>query len=83
MPGCTGTCLRITMRLPDTSAVERRAMRGLTRARLSDTHEVLGRESREQAIALARKHRPDVVLLDPMMPKFSGFELCRSCHALT
>ena len=60
------------MRLPDTSAVERRATRGLTRARLSDTYEVFGTENREQAIALAPKHRPDVVLLDLMMPKFSG-----------
>jgi DNA-binding response OmpR family regulator len=58
-------------------------MRGLTRARLSDTYEVLGTESREQAIAVAREHRPDVVLLDLMMPKFSGFELCQSFHALT
>ena len=78
-----GTSLRITMRPPDTSAVERRAMHGLTRARLSDTDELFGKESRELAIALARKHRPDVVLLEMMMPKFSGFELCQSFHALT
>jgi CheY-like chemotaxis protein len=58
-------------------------MRGLTRARLSDTYEGFGTESREQAIAVARKHRPDVVLLDLMMPKFSRFELCQSFHALT
>src|ERR1700675_3407701 len=60
-----------------------RAMRCLMRARLSDTYEVFDTESPEQALALALQHRPDAVLLDLMMPKFSGLELCQSFHALS
>jgi len=59
------------------------AMRGVMRARLSDTYEIFDTESPEQALALALEHRPDAVLLDLMMPMFSGFELCQSFHALS
>lgn len=31
-----------------------------------------------EALASIRHHRPDMVLLDVMMPKLSGFEVCRS-----
>jgi adenylate cyclase len=31
----------------------------------------------EEAIAQARKHTPDLILLDVMMPKKDGFEVCR------
>lgn len=32
----------------------------------------------DEAVAMARKHRPDVVLLDVMMPGHSGFDVCRA-----
>jgi two-component system OmpR family response regulator len=31
----------------------------------------------EQAIAIARRERPDIIILDIMLPKMSGFEVCR------
>jgi len=31
----------------------------------------------EQAIQLARQHHPDLIVLDVMLPKLDGFEVCR------
>jgi DNA-binding response OmpR family regulator len=35
----------------------------------------------EDALAAARDWRPDLILLDVMMPKLSGFEVCRRLRA--
>lgn len=35
----------------------------------------------EQAMAMIRSERPDLVLLDIMMPKKSGFEVCQEIKA--
>ncbi len=35
----------------------------------------------EEALNAAKEHRPDVALLDVMMPKLDGFELCRRLKA--
>jgi DNA-binding response OmpR family regulator len=59
------------------------AMRGLMRKRLSDTYEVIDTGDPEQALGLALEHKPDAILLDLMMPKFSGFDLCQSFHSLS
>ena len=58
-------------------------MRNLMRMRLKDTYEVIDTGTPEQAIALALEHKPDAALMDLMMPKFSGFELCQSLRALS
>ena len=59
------------------------SMRSLIRARLSSTYEVFDTGDPEQALALALEHKPDAVLLDLMMPKFSGFDLCQSLRSLS
>ncbi|HXJ18155.1 MAG TPA: response regulator [Candidatus Polarisedimenticolia bacterium] len=59
------------------------AMRGLLRMRLSDTYQVAETGDPEQALALALEHKPEAILLDLMMPGFSGFELCQSFHSLS
>ncbi len=59
------------------------SMRSLMRIRLANTYEIFDTGDPEQALALALEHKPDAVLLDLMMPKFSGFELCQSLRSLT
>jgi len=58
-------------------------MRGMIKMRLSDTYETIDTGNPEQALGLALEHKPDVVLLDLMMPECSGFELCQSLHSLS
>ena len=40
--------------------------------------EILEAADGDQALAMAREHRPDVILLDVMMPRQSGFDVCRA-----
>ncbi|HMI53573.1 MAG TPA: response regulator [Candidatus Saccharimonadales bacterium] len=58
-------------------------MLGLHRMRLADTYEIIETDKPEHALGLALQHKPSAILLDLMMPKFSGFELCQSFHALS
>ncbi len=58
-------------------------MLDLHRMRLADTYEIIETESPEEALGLALEHKPAAILLDLMMPKFSGFELCQSFHSLS
>lgn len=59
------------------------AMIGLLRTRLAGTYETIETGDPEQALGLALEHKPDAILLDLMMPKFSGFELCQSLGSLS
>jgi response regulator RpfG family c-di-GMP phosphodiesterase len=60
-----------------------KAMRGLLRLRLSDTYEIIETGNPEEALGLSLEHKPDAILLDLMMPKFTGFELVQSLHNLS
>lgn len=41
-------------------------------------YEILEASDGEEALAMARKHHPELVLLDVMMPGLTGFEVCRA-----
>jgi two-component system alkaline phosphatase synthesis response regulator PhoP len=54
----------------------------LLEAFLSDTpHETKVAGNGEEALRLVTEWKPDMVLLDVMMPRLSGFEVCRSIRA--
>ena len=42
-----------------------------------DGYEILKARDGEEALQLARRCRPDIILLDVMMPRLSGFDVCR------
>lgn len=44
----------------------------------SGDYEILEAPDGAQALALAKQHRPELVLLDVSMPGPSGFEVCRA-----
>jgi DNA-binding response OmpR family regulator len=58
-------------------------MRRLLRLNLSDTYEIIDTGDPEQGLALAMQNKPSAILLDLRMPRFSGFELCRTFTGLT
>ncbi len=54
------------------------ALRRLIRLKLSDTYKIVDSGDPEQGLALALEHKPDAILLDLRMPKYSGYELCQT-----
>ena len=44
-------------------------------------YEIITASDGEKAIAAARQHHPDLILLDVMMPKMDGIEVCRQLRA--
>ena len=57
------------------------AMRRLLRIHLSDSYEIADTGSPEHALELAMHFKPNAILLDLRMPKYSGFELCQTFHS--
>jgi CheY-like chemotaxis protein len=53
------------------------AIRRLIRLELSDTYEIIDTGQPEEGLALAMEHKPEAILLDLRMPKYSGYELCQ------
>jgi CheY-like chemotaxis protein len=51
--------------------------------RLREGYSIIDSGSPEEALALALQHKPDAVLLDLMMPKYSGFEVCQTLSSLS
>src|SRR5260370_24995254 len=59
------------------------AMRRLLRINLADRYEIVDTGDPTQALVLAMQDKPNAILLDLRMPKYSGFELCRTFNSLT
>lgn len=59
------------------------SMRRLLRINLADRYEILDTGEPEQALALAMQTKPSAILLDLRMPRYSGFELCRTLSSMT
>jgi CheY-like chemotaxis protein len=54
------------------------ALRRLMQLELSDVYDVLSSGEPEQGLALALEHKPDAILLDLRMPKYSGYDLLQT-----
>jgi CheY-like chemotaxis protein len=59
------------------------AQRRVLRFRLKDKYEIIDTGSPEEALALALHHKPDAILLDLMMPQYSGFEVCQTLSSMS
>ena len=59
------------------------ALRRLMRLELSDTYEIFDSAEPEQGLALALECKPDAILLDLRMPKYSGYELLQRFTSLS
>jgi len=59
------------------------SVRKLLRFRLKNSYEIIETGSPEEALALALQEKPDAILLDLMMPKYSGFEVCQTISSLS
>lgn len=60
---------------------ERAIVRALHRALKAHGYSVLTASSGEEAVELVAKQRPDLVLLDLLLPGMSGLEVCRQVRA--
>ena len=52
-------------------------LRGLRDNLEYESYEILTAEDGEQGYCLIREKKPDLIILDLMLPKMSGYELCR------
>jgi response regulator RpfG family c-di-GMP phosphodiesterase len=59
------------------------ATRKLLRVRLADSYDIIDTGNPENALAETLEHKPDAILLDLMMPNFSGFEVCQTLSSLS
>jgi len=59
------------------------ASRKLMKVRLGDPYEVIESGDATETLALALEHKPDAILLDLMLPKVSGLELCQTLKSVS
>ena len=56
------------------NALNRKIVRDLLR---KTSHQLLEAVDGEQGVAMAIRHRPDLILMDVRMPRMTGYEACR------
>jgi CheY-like chemotaxis protein len=54
------------------------ALRRLMHLELGDVYEIIASGEPEHGLALALEHKPDAIVLDLRMPKYSGYELLQT-----
>src|ERR1700731_3658540 len=59
------------------------ALRRLMRLELSASYKIIDSGIPEQGLALALENKPDAILLDLRMPKYSGYELLQTFTAFS
>ncbi|MGH9712174.1 MAG: response regulator [Candidatus Acidiferrales bacterium] len=59
------------------------SVRRLLRVQLKDSYDIFDSSSPEEALSMALHHMPDAILLDLMMPRYSGFEVCQTLSSLS
>jgi len=69
----------ITVLVADDTATDRTILEAILR---KQGHRVLSAKDGEQAVECFRTERPDIVLLDALMPKLDGFDAARQIKAL-
>lgn len=69
----------ITVLVADDTASDRLILEAILRRQ---GHRVVSAEDGEQAVACFRRERPDIVLLDVLMPKLDGFDAARQIKTL-
>ncbi|HWI60816.1 MAG TPA: response regulator transcription factor [Symbiobacteriaceae bacterium] len=57
-------------------------LKALDQALRKEGYEVLRAADGEEALAIAREEDPDLIVLDIMLPKLDGFEVCAKIRAL-
>lgn len=56
-------------------------LRGLTDSLAVESHEVLTATDGERACSIVREQKPDLVILDLMLPRMSGYDVCRTLRS--
>ena len=59
------------------------SLRKMLRFRLRESYEVLDTSSPEEGVLLALQQKPDVILVDLMMPAQTGFGICQTLTAMS
>jgi len=72
---------RWTVLVVDDEEEVRRVARECIRLALGEEYRVMEAKGGAEAVDMAQKERPDLILLDILMPEVDGFEVCRRLKA--